>query len=253
MKSLIRNSFGRAAWSYYDSAEVQKEVAGICASNCPDGHYENVLDIGSGVGFLAGNFTKRISCSNYFSLDMTLPMLLEQRVHFHNPMLLAADGEALPFRQNCFDLVISSSAMQWYMAPERSIFETFECLKPGGIFSFSIFVEGTLKELADVSLKTGFGRMYDLKSEKSYLDIFKNVGGIEFAFDLRDFVSLHSSVREFLKKHKMTGAGASGKKMNVSKRHYQEFVREYERLYSLDGKVKSTFRSLFVYGRKIKM
>lgn len=250
MKDRIRSSFGKAAGSYYDSASVQREVAAICASNCPDGRYENVLDVGSGVGFLAGNFSGRLSCSNYISLDMTLPMLLEQRRRFEHPILLAADGETLPFAGNSFDLLLSSSAMQWYSAPEKSIPETFQVLKPGGRFSIAIFIKGTLRELEDVSSRTGFGRMHDLRTAEYYKSILLNMGDIEPVFDIREFVTHHSGVREFLKKHKMTGAGASGRKISFGRRSYMNFVREYERLYSVGGMVKSTFRSLFVYGRK---
>lgn len=251
MKNMIRSCFGKAAGSYYDSASVQKEVAAICAANCPEGQYGNVLDIGSGVGFLSGSLEEHCNFSNYYSLDLTLPMLVEQRSHYSSPILVAADGEALPFKRETFDLLVSSSAMQWFMSPEDSIPEIFTLLKRGGSFSFSIFVHGTLKELEDVSSRTGFGRMHNLKSESYYINIFEKIRGLEFSCDQREFVTFHPNVREFLKKHKMTGAGASGKKMSFGKKSYSKFVEEYERLYSVEGKVMSTFRSLFIYGRKM--
>ncbi|WP_027179939.1 methyltransferase domain-containing protein [Maridesulfovibrio bastinii] len=250
MKSLIRSCFGRAAGSYYDAASVQKDVARICVLNCPAAHYGNVLDIGSGVGFVAENFNGDFSSTNYFSLDLTLPMLVEQQKRFMFPVMLAADGEYLPFRKKSFDLLLSSSAMQWYMKPEISIPETLEFLKPGGYFSFSVFIKGTLGELEDVSRRTGFGRMHKLEDERFYLNLFEGIKSLDFSHEVKDFVTLHPGVREFLKAHKMTGAGASSEKMCFGKESYRKFVSEYERLYSTDGMIKSTFRSLFIYGRK---
>ena len=141
---------------------VQREVAVHCADLCPAGKYENVLDIGSGVGFLYGSLAERIEFDNYVSLDLVQPMLLEQKKN-NSAMLVAADGENLPVRDNSIDLLVSSSAMQWFAKPEKSIPDCFSALKKGGRFAVAVFTRGTLAELADVSSRTGFGSVKDLK------------------------------------------------------------------------------------------
>lgn len=174
MKKRIRQCFGKAAASYSDAASVQRIVAKKCASFCPQGSYGRVLDIGSGVGFLHDELKKHINSEQYVSLDLVRPMLLEQEGR--GALLVAADGEELPFAAESFDLLASSSAMQWYGAPEKSIPESFRVLRSGGKFAIAIFIDGTLRELADVSARTGFGSVKQLRSCSFYEDIFEYPG-----------------------------------------------------------------------------
>lgn len=249
MKKRIRRCFGKAAVSYSDAASVQREVAARCASLCPDGNYGKVLDIGSGVGFLHGQLEKRISFDKYVSLDLVRPMLLEQR-KVNDALLLTADGERLPFADNSFDLLVSSSAMQWYSDPVRSIPEDFRILKPGGAFTVAIFIRGTLRELADVSARTGFGSVKELKEASFYEDIFSSVPGLEVQFSSAGYEVYFPSVKHFLKKHKMTGAVASSGNISWGKKKYLRFVEEYEKLYRGEAGIRASYEVFLAYGRK---
>lgn len=249
-KERIRQCFGKAAASYSDAASVQREVAARCAALCPAGDYSRVLDIGSGVGFLHGELEKRIGFGEYVSLDLVRPMLLEQR-KVGNASLVAADGELLPFAENSFDLLVSSSAMQWFSDPEKSIAESFRTLKPGGSFSIAIFSRGTLRELADVSERTGFGSVKELKDDSFYRDIFSSIEGLEVSFAEAAHEICFPSVKAFLKKHKMTGAVASSGNISWGKKKYLRFVEEYERLYRGEAGIKATYMVFLAYGRKL--
>ncbi|WP_432735932.1 methyltransferase domain-containing protein [Maridesulfovibrio sp. FT414] len=250
MKNRIRQCFGKAAASYSDAASVQREVAARCAAFCPAGDYGRVLDIGSGVGFLHGELEKRIGFGEYVSLDLVRPMLLEQR-KVSNAFLLAADGESLPLRDNTFDLLVSSSAMQWFADPERSIPDCFRVLKPGGRFAFAIFSRGTLGELADVSERTGFGSVKNLKDDSFYREIFSSVEDLEVEFSGGTHEIYFPSVKEFLRMHKMTGAVASSGNISWGKDKYRRFVEEYERLYRGEAGIKATYRVFLAYGEKL--
>ena len=249
MKKRIRQCFGKAAASYSDAASVQRIVAKKCASFCPQGSYGRVLDIGSGVGFLHDELKKHINSEQYVSLDLVRPMLLEQEGR--GALLVAADGEELPFAAESFDLLASSSAMQWYGAPEKSIPESFRVLRSGGKFAIAIFIDGTLRELADVSARTGFGSVKQLRSCSFYKDIFLNIPELNVSFASEEHEQSFPSVKQFLKKHKQTGAVASSENISWGKGKYRRFVEEYERLYRGGSGIKASYRVFFAYGEKL--
>ncbi|MBI9110640.1 methyltransferase domain-containing protein [Maridesulfovibrio ferrireducens] len=247
MKKRIRQCFGKAATCYSDAASVQKKVAFQCAQYCPKGHYKKVLDVGSGVGFLFNELEKRITYDNYVSLDLVHPMLMEQK-ELSVPLLVAADGENIPFKEGQFDLLVSSSAMQWYANPEESIPESFKMLKRGGKFTIAIFVKGTLCELADVSSRTGFGSVKDLKDSKFYIDVLSGISNVRVNFNNQRHEVYFPSVAGFLKNHKMTGAVASSGNISWGKEKYLRFVKEYENLYGGDQGIRVSYEVLFASG-----
>lgn len=249
MKKRIRQCFGKAASSYSDAASVQRIVAAKCAAFCPQGLYDRVLDIGSGVGFLHDELKKTIDCGQYVSLDLVQPMLQEQKDS--GALLVAADGEELPFEGESFDLLASSSAMQWYADPEKSIPQSFRVLKSGGKFGIAIFTDGTLRELADVSARTGFGSVKKLRSCEFYTDVFSKIAGLNVSFASEDHEQFFPSVKHFLKKHKQTGAVASSENISWGKDKYLRFVEEYERLYRGESGIKASYRVFFAYGEKL--
>ncbi|ACS79511.1 methyltransferase domain-containing protein [Maridesulfovibrio salexigens] len=249
MKQRIRQCFGKAASSYSKAASVQRVVARNCASLCPKEDFRTVLDIGSGVGFLHNELRERISYSNYISLDLVRPMLWEQRDS--GASLVAADGEELPFAAESFDLLVSSSAMQWYGAPELTIPRSFEVLKSGGRFAIAIFTHGTLAELADVSARTGFGSVKELKPSSFYMELFDNMSGLKVDYASEEHVEFFPSVKHFLKQHKMTGAVASSEKISWGREKYRRFVEEYENLYRGESGIKASYKVFLAYGRKL--
>ncbi|WP_319780292.1 methyltransferase domain-containing protein [Maridesulfovibrio sp.] len=249
MKKRIRQCFGKAASSYSEAASVQRIVAGNCAGLCPQGDYNRVLDIGSGVGFLHEELQKRITSGCYVSLDLVSPMLLEQKGA--GALLVSADGEELPFSEGCFDLLVSSSAMQWYGEPQKSIPQSFCVLKSGGRFAIAIFAEGTLRELAEISARTGFGSVKELRSCSFYEDVFNNIPGLKVNYASEEHEVFFPSVKHFLKKHKQTGAVASSEDISWGKNKYRRFVEEYEKLYSGGSGIKASYKVFFAYGEKL--
>nr|WP_275406924.1 methyltransferase domain-containing protein [Desulfovibrio sp. JC010] len=207
------------------------------------------MDIGSGVGFLHDELCGRITCGDYISLDLVRPMLMEQQGA--GALLVAADGEELPFADECFDLLVSSSAMQWYGEPEKSIPQSFNVLKSGGRFAIAIFTQGTLSELADVSSRTGFGSVKQLRPCSFYEELFGNIPGIKVDYAREEHEQFFPSVKHFLKKHKQTGAVASSEDISWGKDKYRRFVEEYEKLYRGGSGIKASYRVFFAYGEKL--
>ena len=138
-KQKIRRAFDRAADSYDDAAVLQKEV---CRRLLEKLDYiklspQLILDAGVGTGEAVAPLMPRYKKSRLVALDLS-----ERK-----PRLVCADIEHLPFRENSFELIISSLTLQWCNDLPATLQDFLRVLKPGGLLMFSTFGPDTLKEL----------------------------------------------------------------------------------------------------------
>lgn len=249
MKKQIRNAFNRASSSYEQSALVQKEVAGLCAECVPPGDYSRVVEIGAGAGFLAAALLPRIQPRQYVALDIAERMVQKAIFRSHPALVpIVGDGESMPLHERSVDLLVSSSAMQWYGQPERSIPKNIALLRKKGRFALAFFVRGTLAELKDVSIRTGFGSVFPLHPAEHYGKIVQNIPGITFTLNTRSLTMWYDSVADFLRAHRETGARYSAGKGRVGRKAYVEFCRVYEKVYGCRGRVPARYETVFIEG-----
>jgi malonyl-CoA O-methyltransferase len=248
-KDLIRRSFDRARDTYAEAAKVQAEVAHVCASNIPEGNYPNILEIGAGGGLLTRCLAKRCLHERYVGVDIAPGMLCQvDKSMLTNPQLIAADGEFLDLSQNSFDLLASSSTMQWYRNPESSIHANIRLLKPGGRFSLAIFVEGTFPEFSEASKASGFGSMLPMYSEQFFIDILKNTAPAFLDSAVATYVTYYPTVTDLLRSHRATGATATPGVKKPSKDAYRAFGDYYEKHFQDDKGIKSSVKILHLWG-----
>lgn len=250
MKRRVATHFSRAAETYAEAAEVQREVARACAGAVPHGDYGLAVEIGAGGGLLTELLRGRCSWRRYLGLDVAPGMLARLRPAGPHESLLVADGEAAPLAPGRADLLVSASTMQWYRAPERSIPENLALLAPGGVFSLAIFVEGTLAELARVSAETGFGSFLPMRPAARYASIVGAVPGLEFAWRELSVTREYPTVREALRRLQHTGATCTGAARAYAPSRWKAFARRYEELYGGQGGVRASYRAVLLWGRR---
>ncbi len=250
-KDRIRRSFDRARDTYAKAAKVQTDVAETCASNVPCGHYPAILEIGAGGGILTHHIAKRCSHDRYVGVDISSGMLAQvDKSALTNPQFITADGELLGFEADTFDLLVSSSTMQWYRTPKMSMLNNFRTLKPGGRFSITIFVEGTFPELAKASTKTGFGSLLVMRPADFYTNVMKDIAPAHFAYKVSTHTTHHASVSNLLQAHRATGATATSGDKRPSKTAYQRFLEYYESNFRDVEGVRSTASILHIWGQR---
>jgi malonyl-CoA O-methyltransferase len=201
----------------------------------------NILEIGTGTGIYTSELRAKYPDANMTCIDISQPLLTGAMEKHPENSYICADGEHLPLRGE-FDLITGSSTLQWFSNPQRSIPAMLKLLKPGGQFAFSIFAKGTFTEMAILNNMTGFGSVYDLRAGVEYEGI------VDAEYESKDYVLWFSSVKEFLKKQKGTGATFTGVKKFTSKSSYQKFVELYPELFGENGKIPVTYSIFYMWG-----
>ena len=241
MNKRIRAAFDRAHATYADAALVQREAAADCVAALPAGRWPSVLEIGAGGGVLTRLAARRLSWERYVALDPAPRMLRLAAGAAERVFPVLADGETAPFREGSFDALLSSSAMQWYRRPEVSIPANLRLLRPGGAFSLSLFVAGSLRELAEAGAVAGFGAVRSLLPAELYADLLASLPGVTFEHATREIVQWFDSVPAFLDVHRRTGATASdGVGGRPSPSAYRRLQAAYAERFGRDGRIPAT-------------
>ena len=110
-----------------------------------------VLDVGSGTGWFSSKAVEM--GADVVAVDIGVNMLKKVREKCL-AQVLAGDACSLPFRDNVFDVVISSECVEHTIDPVRAIRELCRALRPGGIlivtvpnriWRFSLLIANVLK------------------------------------------------------------------------------------------------------------
>lgn len=146
-KGNVARSFGRAAQTYDDVAELQRKI-GHHLMRClpPLSSQDVILDLGAGTGFFTRHLAAIVPGGRVIALDIAEPMLRQAQLGFGG-ISVVGDAEAIPFRDGSVDLVFSNMCIQWCRAPEKLFSEIRRILKPQGGVIFSTFGPRTLLEL----------------------------------------------------------------------------------------------------------
>lgn len=154
-KELVASRFGRAVKSYTGNAAVQEECAhrlsdALVANISETSSFDNVLEVGVGQGTLTAFYTPKIRYKELYLCDIA-PMdatALPAAAH-----LIQGDAELeiLRFAPGSLDLILSSSALQWFNSPPEFIRNAATRLAPGGVIALSYFTPETLTEVSSIT------------------------------------------------------------------------------------------------------
>ena len=245
-KIYKRKVFNRAANSYEKFSGIQDQISQNLLEKleCRNINPTNILDLGCGTGKNGLHFLKKFKKISLVNFDLSENMLEQARkkmttssINFVNNSTnfhVCGDMENLPFRDNLFDLVWSSSAIQWSDNLPIVLKHINRILKPNGFFIFSTFGPETLKELRMINEvlynhpKTN--NFFDLKDIR---DFFAIEGFDNLSFDVKSYRLDYASVEDILYDIKGVGATNGNKKrskglrgrefINIMKQHYEKY------------------------------
>lgn len=150
-RGRVRSAFHRQAGSYDEHTRVQKRVVNRFVALMEQKALEpaTFLDVGSGTGMLSRSLSGLYPDAAACGIDLAFNMCraAQQPGYQGRTWILNADAEALPFRTEVFDLVVSTSVFQWLDRPDAAFAEACRVTRPGGWFCFAMFGGNTLHEL----------------------------------------------------------------------------------------------------------
>ena len=150
-KRRVRSAFSRSAAAYDARAFVQRHVRervlALLAEAAP--RARRALDVGAGTGALLGRLAEARPGLAAAAVDLAPGMCGATRAAVPRALVATADAEALPFRAGAFDLVVSTSTLQWLAHLGPALAEARRVLAPGGVLCAALFGADTLRELRD--------------------------------------------------------------------------------------------------------
>lgn len=147
-----------------------------------------ILDIATGTGYVA----EILNPAWVICTDITIPMLNRARTKTSGDFLLS-DVHRLPFRDEVFDVAISSFAMHEMARPRVVLAEMFRTLKPGGeIVVMDVVQQERLLKRIEFQI---FHTLVDMRAAK-YMkleeleDVFQQADEFNMQWEMYDLVAL---------------------------------------------------------------
>lgn len=204
-KSLIEKRFAAHLSSYNKYASVQSGICGylgLLVDKYVDIEVSRVLEVGAGTGFLTSVLSRKFNSAHWVINDITphAEEFIREVNAATNVTYVFGDAEKLKF-ENKFDLVVSSSAVQWFDDLE-SFIASLEMTKDGYIVLSSF---GT-RNFEQINKILGIGLKY--KSLEELTEIVSN-SGFKIIHSEQQIKTLEfDSPLSVLKHIKMTGVNS---------------------------------------------
>lgn len=211
----MRRAFSRSAPAYEARGSVQRRVRervlAMLAEAAP--RADRVLDVGAGTGALLAHLAADRPALRATAVDLAPGMCATARAAVPRSAVAAADAEALPFRAGAFDLVVSTSALQWLPGLGPAVAEAHRVLAPGGIFCVALFGADTLRELRrawrEAAGPDGAARTHALPTRADVEEALAAAGLRARTILEEDLVEWHADARAVLRALKEVGASSA--------------------------------------------
>ena len=201
-----------------------------------------ILEIGCGTGFLTRKLAKKYSPDFFMINDLCIemePYISDIQNKF---VFIPGDAEKIVFSET-YDLIASSSAIQWFTDLETFLRKIEKNLASGGVIAFSTFGINNLQEIKTI---TNCGLKYE---NVEYLNSLfsRYFDSVEITEEIISLV--FPSPRDVLRHLKSTGVnGIMQEHWNKSK--LSRFEYDYRELYTTEKGVSLTYHPIYITGRK---
>lgn len=256
----VQYAFTLHAGEYDAHALVQKRVVARIAGLLRDlpATPRRMLDIGAGTGMLLKNLAGLYPAAELIGLDLAIGMGLKARANLapcHCVRLLTGDAEALPIRDQTFDLVVSTSTYQWLENLNTVFAEAYRVLGPGGRFIFALFGGETLFELRG-SYRHAWKRSGRGPEERTHA--FHTASEVEEALCRAGFINslvsseleieYHPDVPALLRSLRLIGAGnaaPAGSRSLAERRVMLDMMDIYQNEHAVGGHIPATYEVIY--------
>lgn len=251
--------FSKASAVYDKEAVLQRNLAQelsrkIVLARSP----ERILDVGCGTGFLTREICQRFPDAQVDAIDIAENMLEEARtVCYPATDISWIAGDAMTFQfQGPYDLVVSSSALQWMLPLETFFRNIVHAVRPEGKFYFCCMLRGTLRELHFLRREVVPSKLprAELPTEEEVRSALGNVGFVIKEFVQRSYQRTYVSAADFLSRIKaqgFTGGEISTGSLLLTRGELERVLELYESRYRTESEgVFATYQVGFCEARR---
>jgi len=256
-KRRVGAAFSRSAGAYDARAEVQRTVQDrvLALLDAAAPRARRVLDVGAGTGALLARLVSARPGLSAAAVDLAPGMCAATRRAAPGAGVAAADAEALPFREASFDLVVTTSTLQWLPRIAPALGEARRVLAPGGVLCVALFGARTLYELREAWSEAAgerARRTHRFLSREELAAALAAAGlAVEATHD-EELVERHPDARAVLRALKAVGAssavpdraGLGGRRTTL------EAIRRYEERHRGAEGVPATYHVLYAIARR---
>jgi malonyl-CoA O-methyltransferase len=263
-RNRVGRAFHRQAGEYDRHATVQKRVVDRLMS-LVQSHVSAVpavvLDIGCGTGQLLSSLGRQYPQSRLYGLDLAYNMTHHAAERLGpGATLVNGDAEHLPFRDDAFDLVVSSSTLQWIENMDVFFRQCHRVVHHDGLLCIAFFGGRTMRELQECYREAVGQRDGCSDGFVDRLHRFKEITAVQEALGGSDFGSVlltseiemdyYPDVPDLLRSIKRIGAGSSAHDGRPGGLGWRSVLNETSRLYreryATDGMIPVTYEVLYV-------
>lgn len=247
----IAHRFKKSHAHYDDNASVQQKLAQeliVLIKNHPlPKKYPSVLEIGCGTGYLTKQFLKDCACDELHLNDL-YDDIKNNHIHHQNITYLIGDIQELDLTNSYFDLILSSSVLQWIYPLDKLLNKLHQQLNDNGYLLFSSFLKDNLWQIRHL---TGQGLdYYDCNALKTILE---HSGFKILHCQENHHERLFDTPYEILKHLKHTGVTANNTGFQWNKQRLNAFNDGYQDLsLNLNGQIvyPLTYHSVIILAQK---
>jgi len=244
-RNNVGRSFHRQAGEYDRHATVQKRVVDrlvALAQSHISGVPADILDIGCGTGQLLSFLGRKYPAARLYGLDLAYNMSRHAAERLgRGAMLVNGDAEQLPFREGAFDLVVSTSTLQWIDNMDAFFQQCHRVLRPDGYLCIAFFAGRTMWELQECYREAVLERSGCSDSYLGRLHRFKEVTALQQALGRSAFgtvllsseieMDYYPDVPDLLRSVKRIGAGSAAQEGRQAGLGWRAVLKETSRLY----------------------
>lgn len=249
-RRLLRERRGRAAGDLHAHDFLLTEMAERLADRLSDiaRRFPLALELGARDGILARTLQGRGGIETLIQSDASA-----------RQGDLVADEDLLPFKEQCFDAVLSNLALHWVNDLPGALAQVRSCLKPDGLFLASLFGAGTLAELRTALMEAELAETGGASPRVSPFADLRDAAGLlqraGFALPVADADTVTVTYGDFFALLRdLRGMGETNILIDRLKRPTRRtvFARAaaiyQERFADAQGRLPATFQVLFLTG-----
>ncbi|MFO7867851.1 MAG: methyltransferase domain-containing protein [Bacteroidales bacterium] len=250
-KELVGKRFFKKKDTYKKQAIIQKQVSekltDILLSYTKN--ISQILEVGSGVGFLTDCVLSKFDVNQYYANDIT-PLLKDelssvfQKHSYTNYEFLMGDAETISF-PDTLQAITSSSTFQWFHDIPSFFVKSHDALEKNGYLAFSSY--GPLNFIEIKKINNHGLRYLTLAQLKALL---KPYFTIEYATEWTEKIYFPTSY-DVLKHIQATGVNSvTVNRHYFGKNNIDKFTRTYSQRFTENNQVYLTYHPIIIIAKK---